>query len=131
MQFNEFSELTTFLYAEYDKLKDNFDIKHSSQKFVKFVEDTLQNYIGLYNKPLYVKAKRELSIQIAIDTMPHGFIWKIFHPTLWSLVKERLNIKKEKKSKPKRKKSEEKTTLYPDVVKPFDVPQPTDFDSFD
>ena len=131
MQFNDFSELTSFIYLEYEKLKDNFDIKHSSQKFVKFVEDTLQKYISLYDKPLYIKAKRDLSVQIAIDTMPHGFVWKIFHPTLWGLVKERLKIKKKKKSKPKRKKSEAKTVLYPEIVKAFDVPQPTDFDSCD
>ena len=131
MQYNDFPALTSFIYSEYEKLKDNFDIKHCSQKFVRYVEDTLQKYIDLYHRPIYIKAKRELSIQIAIDTMPHSSLWKFFHPTLWALVQERLKIKKKKKSKTKRKKSEEKTILYPEIVKAFDVPQPTDFDSCD
>lgn len=129
MQFNDFSGLTDFIYVEVDKLKDSLDVKRTSSKFTTFVEESIMKYIKLYDKPLFIQQKKELSIQIAINTMPHGFIWKFFHPGLWRVVKERLNITKEPKQK-KSKEEKKEQTYFPEVVKAFDVPQTSDLDSF-
>ena len=84
MKIRNYSELTDFIYDEYSKMSENFGMQQPSSSFLKFNEATLQKYIKLYDKPLYKKAKRDLKLQEAFDTMPHGAIWKFFHADLWA-----------------------------------------------
>ena len=41
----------------------------------------------LYSSPVYRRSKREIKLAEAIDTMPHGFWWKMFHSKLWKQIK--------------------------------------------
>ena len=63
----------------YDKMADSFGIANPSKSFVKFTEKSLRKYAKLYNTPLLQQSKRDLQLRVALDTMPHGFIWKLFH----------------------------------------------------
>ena len=94
MNINDFSDLTLFISQEYEKLAESYGIQRVPDKIVRDIEKTLIQYKKLYNKPLYLKAKRDLALQEAIETMPHGFIWKFFHPGLWAKIKEVLSEEK-------------------------------------
>ncbi len=96
MEIKDFSDLTQFVADEYQKLAENYQITRVPDKSVKFVEKMLVKYTNLYNKPLYEKVKRDLILQQAIDTMPHGFVWKIFHWNLWQKIKLILKEEEEK-----------------------------------
>ncbi len=99
MKITEFEELTGFLYGEYEKMSEAYGTKRPSKILIEGTEKTLLRYAKLYNKPLYKKAKRNLRLQEAFDTMPHGFWWKFFHSDLWKRMKyldENLNKQKAK-----------------------------------
>lgn len=86
----DFSELTDFIQNEYEKISENFGIKQASESMIDFTEKALKKYFNLYNKPLYRAAKRELKLQEAIDTMPHGKVWLFFHRDLQARIEARL-----------------------------------------
>lgn len=121
MEIKNFSDLSDFIYNEYSKIFENFGVMQASEKMVNFAEKSLIKYTKLYDKPLYKKAKRELVIQEAIDTMPHSFFWKIFHYDLWQKIKSIYKSSKDDASI-------QSQTLFPDVVKQFSVPSRVDDD---
>ena len=77
------------------------------------------------DRPLYRREKRQLALQEAIDTMPHGFFWKIFHWSLWQKIKA-LQIAEKQKSKAIKKKKDKPSVQFPEVVKPVSPPQEFD-----
>lgn len=95
MNIRNYSDLTNFVFDEYSKMQDNFGTKRPSEDFLIQNEKMLMRYVKLYSRPLYKKQKRELELMNAIDTMPHGWIWKIFHPSLWAKIQEGEKQKKE------------------------------------
>ena len=120
MEINNFSDLSDFIYNEYSKIYENFGVMQASEKMINFAEKSLIKYTKLYDKPLYKKAKRELIIQEAIDTMPHGFFWKMFHYDLWQKIK---SVSKEKDDT-----STQTQTFFPEIVKSISVPSRVDED---
>lgn len=128
MDINNFSDLTGFIYAEYDKMVDSFGITNPSKQFIKFVEKSLKRYSKLYSTPLLQQSKRELQLKVALDTMPHGFIWKFFHQKLWRKCKEVLSSIEEQKKEQvtDTPKVEQVQTLVPDIVKQIEVPRVSD-----
>lgn len=127
MNIQDFSDLTQFMADETFKMQENFGIKKHSEKLIKFQEKTLIKYVKLYDKPLYRKAKRELAFQEALDTMPHCWIWKIFHPDLWLKIKKQIpKDTLQEKTQPAQQTATD--ILYPEVVKSMAVPQVADLD---
>ena len=126
MQINDFTELTDFVFTEYEKMSDSLGVKKSSEAFIKLNEKTLSKYVKLFNKPLFRKTQRELKIQEAIDTLPHGFLWKLLHWDLWQKVKLRLEESKNENKNIEENFEEEKKIYYPDVVKQTEFPQITE-----
>ena len=128
MEIKNFSDLTSFVYTEYDKMADSFGIANPSKSFVKFTEKSLRKYAKLYNTPLLQQSKRDLQLRVALDTMPHGFIWKIFHQKLWQRCKAVLfDLEQQKKEQVKEApKVQQVQTLVPDIVKPIEVPRVSD-----
>ena len=124
MEINNFSELTVFFYTEYDKMADSFGIVNPSKSFIKFVEKNLKKYSKLYSKPLLRQSKRELQLKVALETMPHSFVWRICHKKLWLKCKEILNETKNKGLQTESYVQEvaEAQILVPKVVKPMDTP---------
>lgn len=118
LKINNVSDLTDFIYSESSKMTTKLRAKHSSAKFVEFTERTIEKYIKLFDKPLYRQTKRELKLQEAINTMPHGLLWKLFHWDLWVKIKnleKNINPKPQAKAEPQ---AEPGTTcLVPEVIK--------------
>ena len=94
MEIRDFSELTNFLSTESLKMMDCFGLK-KFDKIVKFSERELKRYMKLYSSPIYRRSKREIKLAEAIDTMPHGLWWKMFHIKLWKQIK-RLEAEKKR-----------------------------------
>lgn len=120
MEINDFSELSNFIADENLKIQENYGVQKLSDKMIEFSEKNILKYAKLYDKPLYKKEQRKIALQMAIDTMPHGFLWKIFHWDLWQKIKP---IKKTKKVSSTSLHKEQPQTLYPDIVRPAEVPR--------
>lgn len=123
MKIEEYEDLTQFIYNEFDKMTSTYGRIKPSDDFIKFNEQTLMKYTKLYDKPLMRKQKREIALMEAIDTMPHGWIWKLFHYDLWQKIKM---IQKSEVSEIKSKKeiiSDKETTV--EVFTPTVVNQTT------
>ncbi len=140
MKISKFEELTQFVSDEYTKMTETYNVQRPSEKFMHFIEETLVKYAKLYDKPLYklqkkeVKnmyflEKQELEIEKAINTMPHGRIWKFFHGELWKKMTYRVEELKQQEEKEKSKKQEKRKTnsnssVPAVVIKPVSSPVP-------
>ena len=89
-----FSDLTSFVGEEYEKMSEHLGLKKTSDKFAKFTEESLLEFLRIYKKPIFKKARRELKIKEAIETMPKSKLWKFFHSSLWKQVEFRLEENK-------------------------------------
>lgn len=124
MEINNFTDLTEFLGEEYTKNADNFKVVKPSNKMVNFVEKETIKYAKAYAKPLLKSEKRRIKLWEAIDTMPHGFWWKLFHSNLWAKIKmleDEKNLKSVKEEV--RTQIEETIKCYPVMVQPASVPE--------
>ena len=128
MNIKDFRELTSFIDEELEKMTESTGIKSPSTKFIEYRETTILKYVGLYDKFLFEKEKRNVRIQKAIDTMPHGWLWKFFHKSLWAIIKDCDN-KATKDSTSIEKDETKEQILYPEVIKSQSPPQ-IDNDSF-
>ncbi len=130
MKIEEYEDLTQFIYNEFDKMTATYGAIKPSNEFIKFNEQTLMKYTKLYDKPLMRKQKREIALMEALDTMPHGWFWKILHWDLWQkikkITKDDLHNKIEEKSKNETTVTETlmptvaKQTTYPEIYEPKD-----------
>lgn len=115
MEIKNFAELTDFLADEYSKLSESYGVQTVPDKIVDDINLMLVKYVKLYSKPLFNKAKRDLALQEAIDTMPHSFLWKLFHPSLWAKIKE---LENEETHSTVEEKKEEHCSCVVEVVSP-------------
>ena len=130
MNIQNFSDLTSFINDENLKLQESFGINVNSKTMIRYVEKTLKRYIKLYDKPLYRRVKRDLELQEAIETMPHSWVWKIFHSKLWNKIKLLKNNEPIQKVESTTIQPETKpieTSLVPVVIKSVSVPVENDF----
>lgn len=126
MDLENFSDLSLFIYSEYEKMSDAFGLQHLPEKSIKFAEKSIRKYTKLYDKPLYEKEKRELQLKIALDTMPHSWLWKLFHSKLWARMKLVLSQNENSETTQvveESKQSEKTDILVPAVIFPkeYDV----------
>ena len=110
MEMQDFKDLSNFVYDEYEKLSDSFGLDKLPKRSIKFIERSLRKYTKLYDKPLFLLEKRRLKLQIALETMPHGFLWKIFHLKLWKEMQYVLQEQQKKENEVKK--------TYEENVKP-------------
>lgn len=130
MNIQNFSDLTSFINDENLKLQESFGINVNSKTMIRYVEKTLKRYIKLYDKPLYRRVKRDLELQEAIETMPHSWVWKIFHSKLWNkikLLKDNEPIQKVESTTIQPETKPIETSLVPVVIKSVSVPVENDF----
>lgn len=130
MNIQNFSDLTSFINDENLKLQESFGINVNSKTMIRYVEKTLKRYIKLYDKPLYRRVKRDLELQEAIETMPHSWVWKIFHSKLWNKIKLLKNnepIQKVESTTIQPETKPVQTSLVPVVIKSVSVPVENDF----
>ena len=122
MEIRDYKDLTEFIADEQIKFQESLGATKVSSKMLKFTEENLMKYVKLYDRPLYRREKRQLALQEAIETMPHGFFWKIFHWSLWQKIKSLQNAEKQK-AKVIKKKKDKPSVQFPEVVKPVSLPQ--------
>ena len=130
MNIQNFSDLTSFINDENLKLQESFGINVNSKTMIRYVEKTLKRYIKLYDKPLYRRVKRDLELQEAVETMPHSWVWKIFHSKLWNkikLLKDNEPIQKVESTTIQPETKPIETSLVPVVIKSVSVPVENDF----
>lgn len=125
MEINEFSDLSDFAVSEAEKISDLTASAGPSKKLLKNMNNQIIRYTKIYLKPLFNSEKRRIKLWQAIDTMPHGFWWKLFHYDLWKKVKAELKSQGEleKYEKTKGNRSEvENQTYYPAIIQESSVP---------
>ncbi len=88
MQVKDFKELTSFVNDEADKFFETYGEKLVVADLVGALIKNLTFYFKLEAAYLRRKEKRELKLKEAIETMPHCFIWKLFHYDLWRQIKD-------------------------------------------
>ena len=121
MNISNYEDLTNFLYGEIDKRNEFLGVATPSKSFLSSTENELHRYAKLYYKPLFARAKRQVKLQKAIDTMPHGKVWQFFHAKRWAQIQEMLAVEKAEKKKVQEQKPVS-TVLYPEVLHKQDVP---------
>ncbi len=116
----DFSGLTSFIYSEYSKLFETFGINKPSSSTLEFVDKNIKTYCKLYSKVLLKREKRQIALDEALDTMPKSFLWKVFHPNLWSKMKEILDNEKKEVDSPQQNEETEsqvsKTSIVPAII---------------
>lgn len=125
MELNDFSDLSGFIYSEYEKMSDAFGLSKTPDKSVKFVEKSIRKYTKLYDTPLYQKEKREIELKTAFDTMPHSWLWKLFHSKLWAKMKKIMQEQERREVEPAKiepeKPPEKPDILVPAVIVPHEI----------
>lgn len=123
MDINNYSDLSNFVFSEYEKLQD-FGVAKPPAYVLKVMDKSCIKYMKLYSRPLYRKQKAKLKLQEALDTMPHGIIWKLLHPKLWAQVQAALKKQQQEQEHKTRSQSQQQPkTVYPELYKPIDAPQ--------
>lgn len=119
MDIQDYSDLTDFVSAESNKSEDLTVQCFCNGELRKFLNDSLIKYTKLYSNHLFAREKRKVNFEIAVETQPHGFIWKIFHWDLWKRVKEYNKLREEQKEKEQEKPKNEpvKEVLVPTIVR--------------
>ncbi len=87
MEIKDFKELTSFVNEEADKFFETYGEKLVVEKLVGSLIKNLIFYFKLEAGYLKRKETRELKLKEAIETMPHGFMWKVFHYSLWVKIR--------------------------------------------
>lgn len=124
MDIKNYSDLSDFVFAEYEKLQDLGVVKPPTA-VLKAMDRQCVRYMKLYSKPFYRQQRNKLRLQQAIESMPHGWFWKKLHPKLWSQVEYALKEEqRENKSNASSAKSDDSPpSVYPEFPKAIDVPQ--------
>ena len=86
----EFKELTQFFHDEYSKIQQAYGIQDIPTRDIKVVTKATTRKLKKYAKLDDWKDVRRIKVQKALFTMPHNFIWKMFHKKLWYYVQEEL-----------------------------------------
>ena len=129
MEIIDFSKLTEFIHSAILKENESFGIANPSKKLIRFIDKGTMSYSKLYSKYLYRREKRKVILDEALDTMPHGFWWKLFHSKLWKQIKRLENEKAIKSVKEEvRKQIDETIKCYPMVLNPTNVPDAIEYE---
>lgn len=118
---NEYKELTGFLHGEFEKIFLTYGVQAPPKGYLDSLSNSLLRRYKDVNGLERKKLKFNIKVEWARYTMPHGFLWKLFHKRLWQKVKEQLNTPVEETS-PDTIKDEQPETLLPEVVCSVDLP---------
>lgn len=121
MEINEFSDLSDFVVNEVDKASEVTGAAQPSKKLIKYMNNQIHKYAKLYSKPLYKAEKERIKLWRAINTMPHSFLWKMFHRDLW--LKIQAELKKQEPKENQQIEEKPQQVYYPVLVKEHSVPE--------
>lgn len=119
MNYTDFSELTQFVHDEHQKIVNTYGPQTVPTKELLVIFRGVSKKFKLYEKLDVWKDKRNIKVEKALFTMPHGWLWKMFHAKTWYYVKQRLEEEKFLPSEESQK--EEASVVVPEVVAPVDL----------
>ena len=86
MNIQDFTELTSFVYSEFEKISESCGLNTVPEKSLNYTIHTIDKYVKLYNRTLFNREKRQLKLDEALLTRPHNWLWKVFHSKLWKQI---------------------------------------------
>lgn len=95
---NDFQQNTDFLNSEFQKLQMVYGGQQIPAGMLKKISNSIWSQYKTLNVLDKKKTKLKIKIEWAIFTMPHNWLWKMFHSRLWQLVKMELKAREEQKS---------------------------------
>ena len=120
MNYTDFSELTQFVHDEHQKIVNTYGPQTVPTKELLVIFRGVSKKFKLYEKLDVWKDKRNIKVEKALFTMPHGWLWKMFHSKTWYYVKQRLE-EKNAQPQPDEPPKEETPVAVPQVVAPVDL----------
>ena len=90
LENNSFQELTSFLHEEFGKIFETYGVRELPKKYLSALTGSILKRYSYINGLEFKKVKYNVKVEWAKFTMPHGFLWKMFHKKLWSKVKSGL-----------------------------------------
>ncbi len=113
---NEFIEMTDFIHGEFQKIFNTYGPKELPKGFLTSLSKSILKRYSLLNKNERRKLKFNITVDYAKFTMPHSFIWKWFHPRIWTRIKE--DLAREKQAESDTSVLEPEEIVAPEVLPP-------------
>lgn len=123
MDNKDYEELSEFTCKQYQSYLETFGDIKAPASYLTRVFKRLSRREAMFDK--YFRSRDQMSIKVsrAIDTMPHGWLWKKFHRKLWLKCQEELKHRKELEDIAK-KLANQNQTVTPEVLPPISQPKP-------
>lgn len=96
---NDFQKNTNFLNEEFQKLKMVYGANQIPTGMLNKISNSIWGQYKILSSLDKKKTKLNIKIEWAIFTMPHNWVWKMFHTKLWKKVKMEL-AEREKQQEP-------------------------------
>jgi hypothetical protein len=88
MDNKDYQELTEFTCCQYQTYLETFGDIQAPTDYLKKLFKRTSKREEKFSKYFAFKDDMSIKVSKAIDTMPHGFLWKIFHKKLWCKCKK-------------------------------------------
>ncbi len=88
MDNKDYFELTEFICNQYQRYLETFGDIQAPADYLKKLFKRTSKREEKFSKYFFFKDDMSIKVSKAIDTMPHGFLWKIFHKKLWHKCKQ-------------------------------------------
>lgn len=95
----DFQSNTQFINDEFQKLRMVYGTQQIPSGMLKKISSSIWSQYRTISVLDKKKTKFRIKIEWAIFTMPHNWLWKVFHSKLWAKVKEELKSREEEKEK--------------------------------
>lgn len=90
----DFSQLTEFVNNEFQKMREVYGVENFSAKMLNKITGSIWAHYKMLSNLDKKKVKFMIKVEWAKFTMPHNWLWKIFHSRIWKKVKEELEKEK-------------------------------------
>lgn len=125
MDNKDYEELSEFTCSQYQSYLNTFGDIKAPANYLTRVFQRLSRREAMFDK--YFRSRDQMSIKVsrAIDTMPHGWLWKKFHRKLWLKCQEELKHRKELEEVVKSELAKAQAQpVTPEVLPPAPQPKP-------
>ena len=120
---NDLSELNAFVHAEFSSILQVYGFQKMPPKALKAITSGILKRRAIYDKIIHKEDKFRSKVEWAHFTMPHGWLWKMFHRRVWYHVQKRIDEEASEPLVPETDSSvaDDIEPLVPSVVKPVDL----------
>ena len=117
---NDLHELNTFVNEEFSDILRLYGIQKMPEKALDSQTNGILRRKRIYSKLITKQDKFRVKVEWAYFTMPHNWLWKIFHKRVWYHVKKRIE---EEQQNQLQEQLPEVESEQPQVVSPVVVRQ--------